>query len=473
MKWKTTALLLVVTLGVGTYVSLYELKQPTPEQRQRLTKQILDVTPDTVTQLALDLPTAKVTVTRHGIDWYLAPHDVRANPDLIHNILSQLSPLQAERILSATSEHPLIPKEYGLDPAIGWMTLVANGSPTTLLWGETTPVQSNRYAKISNRPEIFVVATSVLDTANVPSEQFRDSRVIRFNAGDVTELAVTSPNATFTLTNNQNTWSLIHPLADRADRNQVTSLLNQLAGLAIIRFVDDAPQVEHLSQWGFDHAKAEITIRQIGWPKPVTLFFGNPMSDDATMIYVKRSDEPSLYAVPNTNVDSLLQNPSELRSKACFEFFTNNVAKVELAREGGSVTIEQTNGQWREAGSQTALDAQRVETLLNTLSDLRVVGFGEEAPSGLAQYGLDAPEGTISIWLTGSPDLQRVLVGHAIEGSTDRYGRIDGRQAIVRLPALINELLSTTSTALQPSAASEPQTAPTAPTLHTPTAAQQ
>ena len=69
MKWKTTLALLVLTVGVGAYVSLYELKQPLPEERQRLAARILHVLPDEVTSLAVELPHAKVTLNKDGETW--------------------------------------------------------------------------------------------------------------------------------------------------------------------------------------------------------------------------------------------------------------------------------------------------------------------------------------------------------------------------------------------------------------------
>src|SRR3989338_581304 len=182
MRWKTTLLLLVLTVGVGAYISLYELRRPLPEEREYRAKQLVNVNPESVTQLVLDLPRAKVTLTRNGSAWTLAPNHVRADSDLVSRILNQLSPLAAERALTAARERPLDPKAYGLGPAVGWLSLVSDAAATTLLIGEPTPVHHNRYMKIANRPEIFVVSSQLFESANVPAETFRDPFLLRIDS---------------------------------------------------------------------------------------------------------------------------------------------------------------------------------------------------------------------------------------------------------------------------------------------------
>lgn len=470
MRWKTTVVLLVVTVAAGAYVSLYEIRQPSREEREQLSKQVLDVPSDTVTQLVLDLPEAKVTLTRSGPTWRLSPNGMRADGTLVSRLLNHLAPLRAERILSDAPGKPLEPKSFGLEPAVGRVSLVAQGTPTTLLIGETTPVKGNRYVKVIGRSEIFVVPERLFEDANQPLEQFRDSLLMRFNAWQAEGLAVTSAASACTLTRRDNRWrlsavpgaspaGLTQPLEDLADRSEVNALLSSLAGLPIKRFLNDAPQVESVPTWGFDAPKAEVTLRQSG-ESPVTLFFGSPLPEEPSLVYAKRADEPSIYAVAAANVESLIRDPHGLRAKNCFEFFTSQVAKLEVLREGTRWTIARRDGAWNAEGADAALDAQRVEALLNDVADLRVSGFVEDAPSDLARYGLEPPRGTITVWTSDQEQLQRLLVGDPIEPSASRYGRIEGRPAVVRLPETITDVLAKTLDSLRTPAPSQGQSAP-------------
>jgi hypothetical protein len=484
MRWKTTLILLIATVGIGSYISLYEIRQPSPEQRERLSKQILSMPADSVTQLVLDLPKAKVTLTRDKTTWRLSPQGVRADEGVINQLLGHLAPLMAERILSDSPEHPLNSQAFGLDPAVGRLTLVSNGAKTTLLMGETTPVHGNRYLKVADHPAIYVVSSNLFDDANRPTETFRDPLLIRFSTWLADGITVTSLGSSFALTRNESGWSLTQPFIDRAERSEVNALMSGLSGITIKRFLDEGPQVDpHTNgamggvraSWGFDHPKAEVTLLHSDAPASITLLFGKPLAEDPSLVYAKRSDEPLLYAVASADVEPLVRDPHGLRAKACFDFVTSNARKVEVMREGTSWTIaqahlsaapgaSQTGAQWKEERSEMILETQRVEEFLSKLADLRISGFVDEAPSDLTRYGLEPPFGAIAVWTVNRDEPQRLLIGATIEGSANRYGRIEGRNAIVRLPDLVTELLATATDQLAALATPSQEPTPNPPT---------
>ena len=477
MRWKTTLVLLIATVGIGVYISRYELRQPSPEERERLAKRVLDIPADSVSQLTLELPQATLTLIRDGSVWRLSssrgaqdsarsgvgalePHGVRADPDLVNQLLLQFEPLTADRALSASQgKAPLDPVAFGLHPPQGTVTLTSKGSPTRVLIGGPTPVRHRRYLMVEGRPDIFVVSSELFDTANQPPETFRDPMLLRSSTWRAETLTASSPASAFTIVRLGNDWRLTQPLSDRVSRTEVGQLLHRLTGIRIKRFVNEAPQVEQLSQWGFDHAAAEVTLREEGaQARPVTLFFGKPLVEDNSLVYAKRIDEPSLYAVLASDVDALLPDPNRLREHTCLNFFTGETAKVELTTGGSGWTIERVNGQWRAAGSATTLDTQRVEAFFNTLADLQLSGFVEEHPQDLRRYGLDPADSTIAVWTLNVETPQRLLVGSAVEASTNRYGRIEGREPVVRLPETVTELLATTLNDLRSPEKSSPPT---------------
>jgi hypothetical protein len=455
MRWKTTVVLLIATIGIGAYLSLYEIRQPPPEDRARLAQQVVRLTADEVTQLVLDLPNVKVTLSREGTTWRLAPQQLRADPALTSKLLGALDPLIAERILSGSAEQPLNPNSYGLDPAVGWMSVVSPAGPTTLLFGETTPVAGNRYVQVKGRPEIFVVSAGLFDDANQALEQFRDPLLMRVDTWQADGLTVVAAGSSFTLTRTARAWQIAstgltgphpspeQPWTDIADRGEVTALFQRIAGVSIERFLEETPLAEQAATFGFDQPRAEVTLQQKDQPS-VTLFFGKPLPDNNSLLYAKRSDEPALYAVTSANVEVLVRDPHGLRSKQCFDFFTSEVTKVEVVREQTRWLIQRSQDQWKAEGEDAPLDQERIEQFLDELGDLNLSGFVDDAPVSLSAYGLDPPAGTISVWTIGDTPIQRLLVGSAIDNSSNRYGRIDGRPAVVRLPEAASDPLAKT-----------------------------
>lgn len=445
MRWKTTVLLLVVTIGIGAYVSLYELKQPSPEMRQDLAKRVLNVNSDDIQRIAVHGPQADVVLIRAGAAWQLETPPVRADGGLADSLVNEAAWLTAERTLSGTPAQPPDPKMYGLDPPSARLAVTTqDGKNIALLFGEPTAVGSSRYLKRIDRPDIFVVASSLYEQLDQPTETFRDPLLVRFNSWETTELTVNAPEHRFVLTRSGNDWTLTQPFADRADRTEVGVLLDRASGLRIQRFINDAPGEGSFSPWGLDQPTMELALVQ---PEPtgrIALLFGSAVSDDQTLVYAKRSDEPSIYAVSAEDVAALRADPHGLRAKACFEFFTNQVTKVAGQRGDTTWVAERKDGTWQEPASGKPLDPQRVEDFLKTLADLRLGGFVEDAPADLTRFGLEPPSGVITVWTAGRAEPQRLSIGGVLPDSTNRYGRIEGRSAVVRLPEAATQLLETT-----------------------------
>ena len=310
MQWKTTVALLLLTVGIGAYISLYEIRQPLPEERKQLAKRVVDLPLSSVSHISIELPQSKVTLVREGnsTNWQLEPQRVRADTELIQRLLHHTNPLTARRVLTGNTDRPLDLAGFGLEPALGQITWAAGGIPTTLLFGETTPVGAARYAKLAGGAEVFVIPPEVFDDANHPPDIFRDPRLLRFSTGAVERISLATPSTTIELTRQGDAWRLTRPLTDQADGAQVDALLRNLVGMRIKRYVDDAPAVEQRSAWGLDHPALELTLAlQQPSAGNLTLFFGSPLPEDRSLVYAKRSDEPSLYAVAAVDVKALTQ----------------------------------------------------------------------------------------------------------------------------------------------------------------------
>ena len=447
MRWKTTVVLLAATIGTGAFISLYEIKQPSVEERKRLSRELLDLAPESVTQIDIQGPTATVSLSRDGARWRLGPQRARANEELISQLLSDTAPLMAQRFLTEAPDKPLDLNAFGLDPALVRLTLTAEGKTTTLLLGETTPVHNNRYAKRADQPQVAVIGPTLFETINQPAEVFRDPLLMRFDTWMADAVTITASSRTLALARDGMDWRVTQPVNDRADRAAVMNLLSTVGGLRVARIVEETPPEDQRSAWGLEAPHAEITLTMRGDPpSSLTVSFGKPLPDDVTLLYAQRSDEQALYAIAASSVDALLQEPNSLRVKACVEFFTSEVTKVEVVHGEASWTIERKDDTWQPVsgtGSGTKLSDEAVEGFLNTLADVRLIDFLDEHPQDLARYGLQPPEGTISVWTTNPEAPQRVLVGAAIESSANRYGRIEGREAVVSLPETVTSLLQT------------------------------
>lgn len=453
MKWKTTLLLLLLTVGVGAYVSLYELKQPTPEERSRLANQVLNLNPDDATGLIVTSPHGHVTLQRMSSAWQLippTPPNLRADASLISRVLNQLNPLEAEQVLQSTAQRPLAPADYGLQSPGATLTIITAKGMTKLLFGDPTAVGLNRYLSVEGAPTMFVVGDSLFELLDQPLEAFRSHDLVEVAAAEVRRITLASPASSYTLERisapsspaQADRWRLTQPVEDLADSAAASTIVSTLRGLRAERFLADELTEDDRARFGLEAPYATITLAVKEGSPPLELVIGKVTDDNDGQRYATRLDEPTISAVASSKVAELLRDPQALRSRACFEFFASQVEKLQVSWGGASWTIERQQETWKTSDG-IEVDGAAVEEFLWKIRDSKLTRFIEDAPQDVARYGLEPAKGTIQVWLTGQSDPQGLSVGETTEGGATRYGRMAGRAAVVELPESLNDLLAT------------------------------
>ena len=447
MKWKSTLVLLFLVIAAGAYVSLYELKQPLPEEREALSRQVARINAETATLLAINMGQREVVLQKTDGHWRArvfadpatAVHWVRADSQLVGRILNELEPLEAERALMPSKGRPLALADYGLQPPRGSLIAGDASQTMTLLFGESTAIGGNRYVKRADTAAVYVIADTLFTEADQPLETFRSRDLFDTDFRSANRIAITSTPTRYTLEKSQGRWNLIEPIADATNPNTVSLRLGKLQELRAQRFITDAPTPDELASWGLEPPAARITLTVTGQPTPTDVLIGHATADNPDQRYAKRSDEPVVCAVPGKSVDELLQDPQALRSHACFDFFTEQVIKAQVTGSQVSWTIEKVGNVWKDASGR-AMEPAKLEAWLNNARDLKLNRFVEDAPQDVARYGLNPPQGTIAVWASGQDEPQTLMIGAPVENGLTRYGQIKGRNSVVELPELIGSI---------------------------------
>jgi hypothetical protein len=197
-----------------------------------------------------------------------------------------------------------------------------------------------------------------------------------------------------------------------------------------------------------DQPAAELTLTLSGEAEPVVLFFGAPLPDDPALAYVKRSDEPPLYAVPLAEVEALRVAPSSLRSRQLIDDPDGTPRQLELARGADTLTLTESDGRWVAGGTGATVHAEAVGDLLEALRALQLIAF-VESPGPLASYGLEGHGEAGTITWSDEEHPQRIRIGKPVEGEAARYAYLEERQAVVTVPEELRSLLMTSEASLQ------------------------
>ena len=382
MRWKTTVFLLVATIGVGAYVSLYEIRQPDFEQREQRAKQVAAITTSAVTKIVLDFPlTNALTLTQGPTGWQL------------------------------------------------WSPPGKPGAPlTTLRLGGGDTLSEGPPAKAGARVE-----GSPGDPASGPQPSAADRTAEQQRAGgrDV------APSETGMLASGAGSAGL-HM---RADESRITALLNHLAPLTSLRTL--TPTAEHpltLKEFGLDPPAGQLTIEAAGQPA-LTVLFGEVTAVGGAR-YLKRANRPEVFVVPPTLFDDANQFPDTFRDPMMLPIAAGTVQTLTVRTPSGTYTLAHHDATWRVSapvepagagatageilsesrqgetsrGMEDLAERSTAEALAKTLAGMRIKRFVDDNPQVelIPTWGLDHPTAEVTVQLNAGAPPITLFFGKAI-----------------------------------------------------------
>jgi hypothetical protein len=215
-------------------------------------------------------------------------------------------------------------------------------------------------------------------------------------------------------------------------------VIDALASLESTRAVDPATlDPEARMALGLDPARARVTVAWPGGTRTVVLG-RRTVAGRAWARVDGRAEAASVDS--GLHAVALEDDPRQWRSSRLHDAASADVARLELRygpAPGQQLVIARTGGAWRsEAPFATRIDAEAVRGYLDALLRAEADAFVADEPKDLAAFGLASPERSVRLLASGgdSPQVGLVEVGvPAAEGAQERFGRIDGRPAVVQL----------------------------------------
>lgn len=410
---RSTLLLLVVAVGLGAYIYFVE-RHRDPASEDGANEQAFTFEADEVSELAVTQSDGTTTrVRRDGEDWeVVAPIATAADDTTVSSIASSLASLEIRRVVVSGEDGPVDLEPFGLDsPSLDISFTTTDAEPRHLLIGDQTPTGSDRYAKLSDRDRVFLIASHLNGTFDKSTFDLRDKTILAFERADLDGLTITSADSTIHLRKNDDDWQLSEPWGVQADFGTVESLVGSL-GSGRMQSVD-AETAEELELYGL--VDPALTVAVSAGSATARLHIGDEAPSGGR--YARDESRSIVFTVDNSLVTSLERDAGEYRRKDLFGFRSFNATRLEVDRVDGTIVIEKTDAEseddeepWRQVAPDSAeLDQDKVQDLLRQLSGLRAESFiGSRAEAGLddeqvvatvrARYGDDDTEETVVVW---------------------------------------------------------------------------
>ena len=345
---------------------------------------ILKVDPASVTSFSIhQLESAPVTLARTSAGaWQItAPKTLPADQQTVKDMLSALSPLNAERVI-ATNAPDL--QTYGLNtPSVEIDISEKNHAVQKLLFGDNTPTGDSAYAMLEGDPRVFTTYLFHKTDLNKSINDLRDTRLVTANPDKMSRINFIRGKDEIDFDrNSQGHWQIEKPGPYRADTMSVDSLADALSGLHMNLTGEGSQNADAGFAKGSSVATAKISA-------PV----GNQTIEirkNGDHYYAKSSVAPGAYLIDSTIADSLKKSLDDYRSKTVFDFSYNEPDEVNLQITAGNGAtqawyLRRGGNDWWLNGKK--MDPDSVENVISSLRDLTATKF---ASSGFTRPAIEA-----------------------------------------------------------------------------------
>ena len=222
-----------------------------------------------------------------------------------------------------------------------------------------------------------------------------------------THLSVRAQGVTTELVREKDgTWKVTAPVSARAEAVVVESILSTLASSTFSATVKEAPTEADLTAFGLKPPVFTVTARayvpdaqgggaqDAARQRTVTLHGGRENTYDGS-VYVRRDEEPTVYAAAGTVRWALDRDTFALRSKALLGPLDERALKrieVKASQQPYQLTRAADGTGWRLVEPLAAsADAARVASLVKALVEQRALSFPEDTPEARKRLGLETP----------------------------------------------------------------------------------
>lgn len=392
MKFRGLLAAAVVLLVLAGVLYWSEHRKPTENAASsaaEATPPILKIDSTAVTNLTLkrkDSPPVALSRSSAGQWQITAPITATADSDAISGMLSNLTPLTANRVVDDNSSNLA---QFGLsDPSVELDVTTKDNKTTRLLLGDDTPTGDAVYAAVAGNPRVFTATSFVKTSLNKSLDDLRDKRLLPVDANSVSRIEFSHKGQDIDFGRVQNGWQIEKPQPWRTATYQVSDLLQQVVS-ARWQPADTGKDPAKI----FAHASPFATVRLTGSSGTDTLEVRKDQSD----YYAKSSAVPGVYKADSALGTALDHSLDDFRNKQLFDFGYSDPDKIEYHSGATTVVLTHTGNDWWSAGKKMSADS--AEALVTALRDLTASKFVDS--------GYTSPEIDVTVTSSGGKKIEK------------------------------------------------------------------
>jgi hypothetical protein len=342
----------------------------------------------------------------------LRPLDARADSPKVDALLSQLQTARVTAFVSDDAKAEL--EKFGLQPP-EWSLSLARGTNVlaALQLGRNPPGQPGElFARRAGSATVMRVPQEALAGWRTPLDEFRDHHLIALAPEVTAEIEFRGPESFILRRLTNEVWQVAGTNGLTADSVLVSDLLLNLSTLEVAQFVKTVVTPLDLPGYGLEPSARQWLLRSdvsgASTNRALAELAFGAVRDG--LVFVRRADESSVYAIKERDFQRLPSAAWQLRDRHIFRFSETNVAGLTMRGAGHTAELTRTGpNQWVvPTNAPPSLNDLALDEALHQLGALTCVGWVAHGPEAAARLGItdDAPGVTISLKVGASLALQ-------------------------------------------------------------------
>ncbi|HEY1860644.1 MAG TPA: DUF4340 domain-containing protein [Gemmataceae bacterium] len=436
------------------------VKRPALAYRGR---RVLDFNTAALETLEIERAGEKIKLKQDKGAWkLLTPTSADADSIKAGQLAGNLSRLEAVEFINDNPKPDELEKVYGLDKPSLQATIQfsdATKPPQKLLLGKQREKHFDYYAKLDDRPSVFVVRRELHDALDQGSLSYRPLQLWQMPSSDVAAIRVQKEGQEeYTLKRQGNEWRIAGPFEATALPMLAQPAAQQLAELRCQKY--ETADAADLQPFGLDKPYLRLTLIPIAQPdakdapKERTLLIGKPDDKGGRFAKLGENDEKAVFVIGQPLVAATDHAALDLIDRHLISLAPEKLLSVDSKSGDGSLKLEKKDGLWQVAQSPAgtyAADAATANIATRVWANLSAKQFAAYGPNAdLAKFGLDKPDLTVNVTTQSpaadgkkpEPVTHTLTLGKDVEGSAgERYARLDAHPGVAILPApVVTEL---------------------------------
>jgi hypothetical protein len=334
--------------------------------------------------------------------------------------------------------------EYGLDKPYLTLALAAkDGKEHTLLVGAPTEKGSlSRFAKVSDRPAVFVVNDLFLSSTDRAALDLLDPVLLKLDPAKIERVQSKAGGEALTIERKGEEWKVTEgpgtPFA--ADAGAMATETSVWAVLRADRFAAYGDKLD-AAKYGLDKPEITVTVSARDGEKETShvVELGKPAAEVPGGRYARVGNVPGVAVLAPSVASVLARTHLDFVNRTMLKLDPASVTAVQ--RQMGSDTLELTRNDdgWRLTRPvDDKADDRAVGDLVSQLAGLRARRVAEYPAKDLKAFGLDAPQTVVTL----KPGGQVLKIGKAAdEAGGDPFALVEGNPAVFVLPGAMAKRL--------------------------------